>query len=177
MASGTTDLSFSFLYGLRGYHVWKTVWTPRLNEILSTEHEINNLYDRHAISVKKHLPGRLTSSVVGHLPKELSRITRYIMMYGAVVTVKVVDIRHRRSPLVQGGLEIPVQVDVRINCCEKNTLALTKYKSLVEELYKEPVDGIFEDATASILQEVYIDVSSDEDELEDNASTIEPESD
>ena len=43
-------------------------------------------------------------------------------------------------------------------------LALTKYKALVEELYKEPINGTFKDATASILQEV--DIPSDEDELE-----------
>ena len=34
------------------------------------------------------------------------------------------------------------------------TLALTQHQALVEELYKEPIDGIFEDAMASILQEV-----------------------
>ena len=35
---------------------------------------------------------------------------------------------------------------------------------MVEELYKEPIDEIFKDAMASILQEV--DISSEEDELE-----------
>ena len=37
---------------------------------------------------------------------------------------------------------------------------LDKYKSLVNEKYKEPVDGKFEDATRAILREI-IDDSGD----------------
>ena len=85
-----------------------------LNEILPTIHERNNVYDRYAVAAMRRLPGQITASVVGHLLKEISRIPRFIMLYGAIVTVKVVDIHHRRSPLVQGGLEIPIQVTVRI---------------------------------------------------------------
>ena len=162
-----TDITLSFMRGLRGYHVYQIVWTPRLNEILPTEHKRNNLYDRHAIAAKKNLPGRLTTSVVGYLPKELSRITRYIMQYGAVVTLKVVGTHHRRSPLVQVDLEIPVKVEVRIEFNEKNKMSVNKYKSLVEQLYKESVDGIFEDAAVSILQTMDIASDDDGDELED----------
>lgn len=75
-------------------------------------HESDNVYDRFAITARKRLPGSpLIESTVGHLPKEISRITRYIMLYGAILSVKVMD-PHRRSPLVEGGLEIPVQVNV-----------------------------------------------------------------
>ena len=56
----------------------------------------------------------------------------------------------RRSPLVQGGLEIPVQVTVQMPYADNNRLCLDKYKALVRENYKEPVDGKFEDATNSI---------------------------
>ena len=64
----------------------------------------------------------------------------------------VMDIHHRRSPLVQGGLEIPIQVTVEMDLIEKNRQCLDKYETLVGEKYKEPVDGKFEDATDSILQ-------------------------
>jgi len=64
----------------------------------------------------------------------------------------VIDTRHRRSPLVQGGLEIPIQVTVEMDLTEKNRQCLDKYETLVGEKYKEPVDGKFEDATDSILQ-------------------------
>lgn len=51
-----------------------------LNEILSTIHEINNIYDRYAIAAIRRLPGQMVESVVGHLPKEISRITRFIIL-------------------------------------------------------------------------------------------------
>lgn len=49
------------------------------------------------------------------------------MLYGATVTIKVKDVNKRRSPLIQGGLEIPVEVHVKMNYSEKNKTALTKY--------------------------------------------------
>ena len=61
----------------------------------------------------------------------------------------VMDTHHRRSPLVQGGLEIPIQVTVEMDLTGQ---CLDKYETLVGDKYKEPVDGKFEDATDSILQ-------------------------
>ena len=82
----------------------------------------------------------------------MSRYTYYIIVYGVKVTAMVVDIHHRRSPLVQGDLKIPIQVTVEMELTEKNRQCLNKYETLVGEKYKEPVDGKFEDATDSILQ-------------------------
>ena len=64
-------ISISFYCGLlRGYHVYHQVnWTPILNEILPTIHEINNVYDLYAIAAIRRLPGQIVESVVGHLPK------------------------------------------------------------------------------------------------------------
>ena len=58
-------------------------------------------------------------------------------------------------------------VGVGIDCNEKNRRTINKYKSLVEQLYKQPVDGIFEDATASTLQEVDLASDDDGDKLEE----------
>ena len=55
----------------------------------------------------------------------------------------VMNTHHRRSPLVQGGLEFPIQVTVEMDLSKKNRQFLDKY---------EPVDIKFEDATDSILQ-------------------------
>ena len=70
-----------------------------------------------------------------------------IIHYGATVTIRVISINHRRSPLVQGGLEIPVEVSVTMTSSETNSVALAKYEELVSQNYKEPVDGNFEDVT------------------------------
>ena len=46
----------------------------------------------------------------------------------------------------------------------QNKDALLKYKSLVEQYYKEPVDGKFEDVTDTVLK----DLESDADEETDD---------
>ena len=166
-AAGTsaTDLSLSFPCGLRGYHEYRAIWTPVLHEILPTIHKRSNPYDRYAIEARKSLPGtRVVESTVGHLPREISRLTRFIMQHGAIVVVKVLDTHHRRSPLVQGGLEISIELIVRMEYSPQNKDAMLKYESLVKQYYKEPVDGIFEDVTNTVLK----DLEDDADEETDN---------
>ncbi len=45
---------------------------------------------------------------------------------------------------------------------------MKKYEALVEEYYKEPVDGKFEDATAAILQSLKALASDDEESATDS---------
>ncbi len=156
-------ISVSFPCGLRGYHVYRNIWHPEQDEVLRTIHEYDNPHDRYAIAAKKRIGG--LESTVGHLPKEISRLTRFIMLYEAMVTVKVTSVQQRRSPLVQGGLEIPVLVTVQMAFDDKNKDVLTKYDKIVYETYKEPIDGRFEDATAAILKDIY---DSEEEDDEDD---------
>ena len=146
------DVRCSFSCGIRGYHEYRTRWVPVLNEVLEVKHESRNCHDRYAIAVMKHLPGTLVASVVGHLPREISRCTYFIIIHGAKVSCKVMDVHHRRSPLVQGGLEIPCQVILEMEMTDKNSLAIAEYKRLVSEQYQEPVNGKFPDDTQQILQ-------------------------
>ena len=44
------------------------------------------------------------------------------------MSCKVMDVHHRRSLLVQGGLEIPCQVIVEMEMTDKNSLAIAEYK-------------------------------------------------
>ena len=46
------------------------------------------------------------------MPRELSRYFYYAMQSGARFTARVYSARHRPSPLLQGGLEILLVVDV-----------------------------------------------------------------
>ena len=66
-----------------------------MDEELSTIQDNHNPY---AIAAKKLLPGHLAASTVEHLPREISRITHFLMFYAVNVTAKVVDPHHRRSP-------------------------------------------------------------------------------
>ena len=71
------SITYWFKCGLRGFHVYKEVWSPIIGEQLKYFYEINNCYDRHAIAETKRLRGRLADFTVGHLPWEISRATRF----------------------------------------------------------------------------------------------------
>ena len=47
---------------VKGYHEYKSIWTPKIGEILSTEKELGNLVDKYTVCVKKE------NEIVGHLP-------------------------------------------------------------------------------------------------------------
>ncbi len=106
MATGGTGslrfrfLRFRFLCGIRGYHQYRSMWVPTVNEMLRVEPEISNPHDMYAIATKKRFPGFSSDSVVGHLPREVSRITHFIILHGGRVSCRVTDAHHRRSPLV-----------------------------------------------------------------------------
>ena len=55
MADLRADLTVQFLCGLRGYHVNRGVWTPKLQEVLDARQESNNPYDRYAIAAWKRV--------------------------------------------------------------------------------------------------------------------------
>ena len=48
-------------------------------------------------------------------------------------------------------------------CSEKNQLAMHKYKGLVEQLYKEPVDGVSSRKAKSILHELSQELDDESD--------------
>ena len=82
------------------------------------------------------------------------------------MSCKVIDVHHRRSPLVQGGLEIPCEVTVTMNYSEENVRAMAEYTRLSQEKYEEPTDGHFPDATQTILDS--LKSISDDEEADDN---------
>ena len=47
---------------VKGHHEYKSIWTPKIDEILSTEREPRNLGDKDAVCIKKE------NEIVGHLP-------------------------------------------------------------------------------------------------------------
>ena len=144
---------------MRGFHVYQYIWKPVIRETLHYIHERNNNHDRYAIAATKRLPGQLADSIVGHLPREISRCTRLLISRGEHVKVTVIDSKHQRSPLVQGGLEIPVTVCIENVSTSKNVLVLERYKKVVNEKYKEPING-----NLLFLRDLYESSDSDEDD-------------
>ena len=81
-----------------------------------------------------------SGEIVGHLPMEISRITKFIMDRGANCTLKIRGSHYRRSPLVQGALEVPCEATLTMIGSVVNHLLLIRYESLLKELYIEPKD-------------------------------------
>ena len=136
---------YTFTAAVRGYHYYRKTWKPKENE-LRCLHEEGNPYDRFAIKT-------VTSegTTVGHLPREISRITKFFMDRGAVVSVQLTSRHYRRSPLVQGGMEIACLVTVKIPATKKNTEIAELYIELVRERYTNPKE---EDILGCFITEI-----------------------
>ena len=145
-------LWYKFSCGLRGFHIYSNIWKPKLTEKINITHDRGNMYNPNAMAGKIMLPGTLVASIVGYIPKEISCYTRYIVEHGASVDAFVLATHYRPSPLIQGGLEIPIELVVKLTDNEVNSAKLQKYRKFVDENYREPVDGKFADDTERILK-------------------------
>ena len=123
--------TFQFSSAVRGFHCYRSFWIPQPEQVLNCSHEIANTFDRFAIKVCE----TEKDEIVGHLPMEISRITKFLI--GANVSAKLRSTNYRRSPLVQGGLEISCIVTVSMSGTVVNQLLIERYKQLVEKLYIE----------------------------------------
>ena len=77
---------------------------------------------------------------VGHLPRAVSQITKFILDRGAKVTAALTSTNFCRSPLIQGGLEIACKVTVKMPATMRNHMVLDRFKELVNDYYTEPTD-------------------------------------
>ena len=94
--------TFQFSSAVRGFHYYRSFWIPQPGQVLNCSHEIANTFNRFAIKVCE----TEKDEIVGHLPMEISRITKFLIDRGGNVSAKLTSTNYRRSPLVQGGIEI-----------------------------------------------------------------------
>ena len=80
---------------------------------------------------------------VGHLPQEIRRITKYLLEKGAEIEAQLTSTQYRRSPITEGGLEIPCKVIVRMPATVPSRKLLDTYKELVTELQTSEIMGSF----------------------------------
>ena len=105
--------SFELCSAVRGYHVYRDVWEPSVEEKLVARREFDNRFDKFAVKV---LNGEET---VGHLPREYSRIAWYFLARGGSISVEVSGDRRHCKQLC-GGMEIPCRV--KFTCSRKAML-------------------------------------------------------
>ena len=64
---------------------------------------------------------------------------------------------------MQGGLEIPVKLTVRMEAASENNQAVERFKELVQCHYKEPTNCKFDDCTKEVLSDKFEEECSDEE--------------
>ena len=131
--SCTTEKVLKFSAAIRGFHYYQRIWSPKENEELNCLHEQGNAFDIFAIKTICQ-----NGKVVGRLPREISKITKFILDRGARVNAVLTFNHYRRSPLVQGGLEIPCEATIRMPATIKNHMVVDRFKELLNEFYTEP---------------------------------------
>lgn len=85
---------------VRGYHIYKAIWTAAIGEELPCIRETSNVTDRYSVAVTKD------DVIVGHLPKKYSKIFLLFIRRSGAITCKVTGRHCYSRDLLQGGLEI-----------------------------------------------------------------------
>ena len=73
-----------------GHHVYKGIWSPFIEEEMLCEVEPDNIHDKYAIKVLKD------NTVVGHVPRELSRYCCLILNSGGQMESVVTGARENK---------------------------------------------------------------------------------
>lgn len=131
--------TLQFTAAVRGFHVFQKTWKPTENETLICLHETGNEYD--PFSIKTCQVDNLRK-IVGHLPREFSRATKFLLDRGGTVNAKLIATHYRKSPLFQGGLEIPCMVTVSMPGTVRNHMVMDRYREIVTRLYCEPKNEV-----------------------------------
>ena len=76
-----------------------TTWTPLLGQFLEIQPESGNSHDAYAIATL------LEDTVVGHLPREFSRVAFYFIQHGGRITYEITG-RRKFSSVPNKGLVI-----------------------------------------------------------------------
>ena len=65
---------------IRGHHVYSTIWTPVLGELLSCKRELGNAKDQYAVVVC-----RVDGIVIGHIPRKVSFLCAIFIRRGGTI--------------------------------------------------------------------------------------------
>ena len=76
------------------------------------------------------------------MPRKISRGTKFLPDRGAVAYAELTSTHYRRSPIMQGGLEIPCKITVKLHGTFQNHMLLDRYMQLVNSLYCEPKEEV-----------------------------------
>ena len=86
---------------VRGYHVYKDIWTAVDGEEFRCRQEGRNQFDPFAVAVMRG------GTVIGHVPRKILSVCSLFLRRGGSITCHVTSGRRYSGDLVQGGLEVP----------------------------------------------------------------------
>ena len=86
---------------VHGYHNYKDIRDGAVGEELSCKREPNNMRDSYTVAVVKD------DSIVGHVPKKISRVSWSFLRKGGMHACTVTERRCYSSDLSRSGMEIP----------------------------------------------------------------------
>ena len=76
--------------------------------------EVGNGHDPFAMSVGATIHGKLTKfDIVGHIPCEVSHFCHYFVSCEGFIEARVRESKYRPSPILNGGLEIPITLIIK----------------------------------------------------------------
>ena len=75
---------------VRGHHIFKDIWTPYIGENLKLRQEVGNKHDSLAVAVM-----RPPSTIVGRVPKELSKFLWTFLDSGGEIVCEVTGKRKK----------------------------------------------------------------------------------
>ena len=113
-----TERNIEFTDAIRGYYFYKRYWQPKEAERLECLHEVDNPFGVFAIKAVN-----LDKVIAGHLPRKISRVTKFSLDRGAVAYAELTS-THQRSPIMQGGLEILCKITGKLHGTVKNHMLL-----------------------------------------------------
>ena len=113
--------AFSVEAMVRGYHVYRAVWTPAVDEELRCRREPFNAADPFAVAVVKE------DTTVGYVPRKISTICWLFLRKNGTILCKATGSRRYSEDLLQGGLEIPCILKF-----QGSTKDVDKVKKLIE---------------------------------------------
>ena len=95
---------------VRGHHVYKLTWKPKIGEKLQCYKEEDNLHDRYTVAVTK---GE-SKTIVGHVPCKISAACYlFLEKEENSIVCKVTGERVFSKDLPQGGLQVPCALTFR----------------------------------------------------------------
>ena len=74
------DECFILESAVRGHHVFKATWTPWTGQMLQVRAEAGNAQDSYTVATL------LDDVIVGHVPREFSRIAWHFLQQGGCIT-------------------------------------------------------------------------------------------